>query len=215
MLQCLTAEGLLSFDNESHKYHFGPLAYDIGLAAGERLDFSRLCKPTLSRIADNSGDTVFLIVRKGQDTLCMDRASGSYPIQTLVVSVGSRRPLGVGAGSLAILSALTKEVADLVVNENTQRFESYEGLSIARIRQLMDQGRREGFVAMDVVGVPGVRAVGVPLFVSGNKVVAALSVAAITPRMTPDREQVLAKLLIKEARDLGIRLDRHVATEPL
>ena len=212
MLQCLAAEGLLSFDTESHKYHFGPLAYDIGVAAAERLDFPRLCKPTLARIAENTGDTAFLIVRNADDSICVDRASGSYPIKTFVVDVGTRRPLGIGAGSLAILSALSNEAAELILNQNAQRFTSYAGLPMARIRQLMEHGRRTGYIAMDVVDVPGARTVGVPVFISGHKPIAALSVAAISARMTPERESTLAKLLNKEAQDLGALLDQHMAT---
>jgi len=211
MLQCLAAEGLLGFDRDTHKYSFGPLAYDIGLAASERLDLPQLCKPALARIADDTGDTVFLMVRSGDDAVCADRAVGSYPIKTFVVDVGTRRPLGIGAGSLAILSALPEDVAELALGHNAARIAGYAGMSADRLRAMLAEARRLGHVAMDVVAVPGVRAVGVPVRTAGGKAVAALSVAAIAPRMTPGREAELVRLLRREAQELGALLDRRVA----
>jgi len=49
------------------------------------------------------------VVRSGFDAVCMHRREGSFPIRTLVLEVGSRRPLGVGAGGLAILSSIEEE----------------------------------------------------------------------------------------------------------
>jgi len=58
---------------------------------------------------------VFLIVRSGDDAVCADRAIGSYPVKTSVVDVGTRRPLGLGGGSLAMLTAAGRAVAALRV----------------------------------------------------------------------------------------------------
>lgn len=212
MLQCLVGEDLLAFDNETRRYRFGPLAYDIGFAASERLDLTQLCKPTLARIADDTGDTVFLMVRSGDDAVCADRAVGSYPIKTFVVDVGTRRPLGVGTGNLAILSALPEDVADLILGHNAGRIGAFPGVGLERVRALMVHARKVGYVAMDVVGVQGVRAVGVPVFV-GGKPVAALSIAAIAARMTPEREEKLVKILGRESEALGLALDRRVSSD--
>jgi DNA-binding IclR family transcriptional regulator len=52
-------------------------------------------------------------VRTGNDTLCVDRRIGSYPIQVLSIEVGARRPLGVSSAGVAILAAMpTPETQD-------------------------------------------------------------------------------------------------------
>lgn len=211
MLQCLAAEDLLAYDADTRRYSFGRLAYDIGMAAAERLDLPQLCKPALARIADDTGDTVFLMVRSGDDAVCADRAIGSYPIKTFVVDVGTRRPLGVGGGSLAMLSALPDDVAELVLGHNAQRIATYEGMSVDRVRALRAKARKAGYVAMDVVAVPGARTVSVAILTAAGRPVAALSVTAIALRMTPAREKELAKILQREASELGKLLDQRVA----
>ncbi|OAF00425.1 hypothetical protein AYJ54_31700 [Bradyrhizobium centrolobii] len=168
------------------------LAYEIGLAASERLNLAQLCKPALTRIAEETGDTVFLMVRSGDDCICADRAMGSYPIKTFVVDVGTCRPLGIGAGSLAILSALPEDVADQVIDRNASRIAEYEDMPLARLRDTTVQARRVGHVATDVVRVAGVRAVRVAVVAASGRPVAAMSIAAIASRMTPDREKDLS-----------------------
>lgn len=210
MLQCLAREGLLGYDEQTRRYHFGPLAYEIGLAAAERMDLAQLCRPTVARIAEETGDTAFLMVRSGDDAVCADRAEGSYPIKTFVVDVGTRRPLGVGAGSLAMLSALPDELARQVLANNTDRLDAY-GMNAAALRAMTERTHREGYVAMDVVGVPGARAVAMPVLAAEGRPVAALSVAAISARMGPARERELAALLGRKARELELALERRMA----
>lgn len=209
MLQCLVDEDLLVFDGTSRRYHFGHLAYDIGLAASERLDLPQLCRPALARIADDTGDTVFLMTRSGDEALCADRAVGSYPIKTFIVDVGTRRPLGIGAGSLAMLSALPEDVAELVLRHNAPRIGAYGGMTVERLRGMMLMAREQGYVAMDVVDVPGARTVGVAIVNSTGRPVAALSVAAIAMRMTPKREEGLLAILRREATEVARLLDER------
>lgn len=203
MLQCLVDEDLLVLDESSRRYHFGHLAFDIGMAASERLDLPQLCRPALARIADDTGDTVFLMTRSGDEAVCADRAVGSYPIKTFIVDVGTRRPLGIGAGSLAMLSALPEDVAELVLRHNAPRIGVYGGMTVERIRSIMQVARERGYVAMDVVDVPGARTVGVAIVTDTGRPVAALSVAAIAMRMTAEREEGVRVILRREASDVA------------
>ena len=202
MLRCLVDEGLASQEPVGKRYFLGPLAYEMGLAAAERTDLRALCQPTLAQLARETGDTAFLMVRSGDDAVCLDRAEGSYPVKTFVVDVGTRRPLGLGAGSLAILSALAADEAEAVLARNAQRVEHFDGMTVAQLRSMMVQARQSGHVAMEVIDVPGVRAIAVPLLTSSGRVAAGLSVAAVERRMGPEREAALLARLRELAAEL-------------
>ena len=45
-------------------------------------------RPVLRQISDVSGDSAFLICRAGNDSLCLHREVGNYPVQVLAVTVG-------------------------------------------------------------------------------------------------------------------------------
>ena len=61
-------------------------------------------RPALGMLSEILEDVAFLSVPNGLDSLCVARYIGTYPIQALSLNVGGRRPLGVGAGSLALLA---------------------------------------------------------------------------------------------------------------
>lgn len=73
----------------------------------------------------------------------------------------------------------------------------------------MMQARGVGHVAIDVVSVAGVRAVGVAIVTASGRPVAAMSIASIASRMTPDRERKLVKMLTREAQVLGTELSQR------
>lgn len=197
MLRCLVDEKLLSYEPAARAYHLGSLAFQLGLASGERF-FRDAAAPILSDLAQETGDTAFLMILVGDESLCIDRREGSYPVKTLVVEVGTRRPLGMGAAALAMLSALDIEPREAAIEANARRNPSFPGMiSAPQLRKMVDATRNQGYAAMPVIGVPGVRAVGYPICLSG-KVVGGLSVAAIEPRMKTEREKLVARML-KEA----------------
>ena len=206
MLKSLAAQRMLSHAGEPKRYFLGALTYQLGLAAGEKLDLRKLCAPALARIAAETGDTVFLMVREVQESVCADRKSGDYPVKTFVVEIGTRRPLGIGAGSLAILAALPPDEAEASISLNAERIKSYKGMNAEVMRDLVAKSRIEQQSSMEVIDVEGVHAVGVPILEPGGKVIAAFSIAAITPRMTLQRRSALFEVLRKESAQVTAQL---------
>lgn len=198
MLKCMAEEGMLS-QADGGRYILGPLAFEIGLAAGERLDLRTKCRAALSRIAAETGDTVFLMARDGYESVCADRIEGDYPVKTLVVEVGNRRPLGIGAGSLAILSSLPPEEAEAAISHNADRLGGFDNMSPERLRRLMVRARAEGNASLPVTGIPGVHALAVAVVTPGKRPIAALSVAAIKSRMTAKRQTEILAILRRES----------------
>ena len=110
VLKQLQAERLVEHHPDTRRYRLGPLAFELGLAASTQFDMRDLCEAAMQRLASVSADTVYLVGRSGFDAVCLHRVEGAFPIRTLVLEVGSRRPLGVGAGGLAVLAAATAVV---------------------------------------------------------------------------------------------------------
>src|SRR5262245_19824030 len=107
LLAALTRERLLEQD-ASHRYHGGVELWVLGEAAARRFDIRELCRLPLERITTETQDTVYLSVRSGYEAICVARYEGAFPIRTLSLNSGDRRPLGVGSGSLALLAFLSE-----------------------------------------------------------------------------------------------------------
>jgi DNA-binding IclR family transcriptional regulator len=207
MLKCLASENMVQQDADSHRYYLGSMVFELGLTATPRFNLREICHPALARIAEATGDTVFLTQRSGLDAVCLDRREGAFPIKTFTLEVGMRRPLGVGTGSLAILSALPDEEIEKVVGANDVRLPEY-GLNGSALLSQVKRAQKLGFAMREMPGLAGVRSVGHALRNQGGVPFAALSVSTISSRMSEKRATEIATLLRSETR----QIERQIAT---
>src|SRR5690606_21775960 len=113
ILAALVREGLVQHDAEG--YVLGPELYILGNVAAKRFDIKVIAEPALDRIATRTGDVALLFVRSGGSGHCIARHEGAAPIIPGTTRVGTVKPLGVGAGSLALLAAMDPAEADEII----------------------------------------------------------------------------------------------------
>ena len=215
ILQSLVSDGLLAQDQSTKRYVLGPFAYELGIAASTRVDLGRVSQKPLQEVANLTGDTAFLIIRAGMDGLCIDRREGGYPVKAFVLTPGQRRPLGVGAGSVALLSALPdREVRD-VIAANAARYEEPPHPVTARsVWKAVVTTRENGFSLHDIREIKGLRAIAIPIAGEHGDVYGAVSVSALSMRL---RGRHLAEALaaIKSAvASLGHEFDSYKLSNP-
>jgi DNA-binding IclR family transcriptional regulator len=208
MLKALEAEGMVARDPRGRRYRLGTLVFELGLVAAPQFNLRELCASSLQRLADATGDTSFLFIRQGNDSVCISRVQGHYPIQTPVVTVGSRQPLGVNAGGLAILLALAPGEVERIVAAVRSRIGAYAELDERHLMEAITAGRAQGYAAIGEKAVPGVTAIGLAIRNPFGVPVAALTIAAMSSRMTPERQAALYPLLSNEVSVIGTLLYR-------
>lgn len=194
ILSVLAQEGLLTHDPYSKLYHLGMELSVLGAAAQEFSIRDRL-RPALEQIALEVEDTIFLLIRSGNDAVCIDRVEGSYPIRTLTLDIGARRPLGIGGGGLALLAFLPDAQLEAVLAANAQRYSSYADFTADDIRRFVFEARELGYALNNGILRPNVAAVGVPVLGADGRIVAAVSVAAIPDRLPEDRQERVAEII--------------------
>lgn len=188
IVTALHSVGFLSREPGSRRYHLGPLLFELFTTAFPHFNIREICLPSMTSLAERMGDTVYLAVRSGFDGICVERVEGSYPIRTCTVEVGQRRPLGIGAGNLALLSAIRDMEANTIIEHCAARYADF-GTTEESVRKRIEKARSEGFIYQDAVTSSDVRAVALPIRGRTGHPFGALSMTAITSRMTPDRAQ--------------------------
>ena len=206
ILRCLVAENMLRQDPETHRYLLGPLVFELGLAAAPQFNLREIVEPALRRIAAKTGDTVFLIARSGLDTVCLDRKEGAFPIKALTLDVGTRRPLGVGAGSMALLLPLPDAEIEHIVAANATRLKDYGKLNVPILMGMIGRSKQLGYALNDRQETPGVISIGLRVTNRYGPPYAAISVGAISSRMSGERQKEIAAVLRTELRALEKRL---------
>lgn len=205
LLSALVSVGYVDRNVSNRFYRLGFALFSLGMAA-RRFDVIELARPALQRLAEATGDTVFLSVPEGDEALCIDRATGDYPIKTLTLNVGDRRPLGVGAGSLALLAFREDREVMRVLAANAGARAAYPAFDDENLWRMIGRARKQGYTFNDGRIVNAMNALGVPIHDVNGDVVAALSVAAIRERMSAERVGELYALLAGEAASLSQHL---------
>lgn len=211
ILRCLIDLDLALKDPRTRRYSLGHLVYELGIAAVPRINLREVCEPIVSRIADRTGDSVYLHVRSGLDVLCIDRKSGKSPIKTHVFDIGSRRPLGVGCGGIALLAPLPEEEIEEIVHTVAPRLSEWRVtprsvlLAVARAKQV-------GYAATEGAVVKWVNGVSIPFGGRHGLPQATISVTTISPRLPKSRVVELVAMLRGEIREMEQRLMAKIAS---
>lgn len=209
LVLALMRAGLVEQDAGSRTYHLGEDAYLLGLLAQGRHGLLSQAMEQVQRLARDTGDAAFISVRRGLYSVCLHREDGAHPIRTYALMPGAHHPLGVGAGSLAMLAALPDSEVEAVIAANSSELTSnYPLLTPDALRAQLAQTREAGIALNPGLIFEDSWGLGVALHGPDGQLVGALSIAAVESRMRPPRRVELEQKLRETARAIEARLTR-------
>lgn len=208
LLSSLAAEGLVERDGAGGRWLLGPELYLLGTAAARRYDVTALAHPHVRRLALATEESAFFSARRGDETICLVREDGSFPIRSHVLSEGVRFPLGVASAGLVLLAHLPdREVEEYLARGDLTA--SYGAAHAAdAVRARVAQTRRLGYAVNPGLLVEGSWGLGAAVFDADGAPRWALSLTGIDARFGPDRRPELGRLLLHEAHELSRTLRR-------
>lgn len=192
LLSPMAEAGLVRVDQG--RYLLGPRTAQLGRVYLDSVDLRALAQPTLRRLVERSGESVHLVLPDLPDMVYIDKIDGPGRVR-MNSYVGSRQPAhstGVGRAYLAFSGA--DDVEKVVANGLTPRTERTI-TDPAAFRVALDGIRERGFAVDDIENEHDIRCVAAPIFDQAGAVTAALSVAGLATRITPDRFDRLGALV--------------------
>lgn len=213
LLLALIRAGLVEQDEETRRYYLGQEAYVLGSLSSRRFGLLQLSMESLLRLSKKTEDSTFLSVRRDTWSVCLYREEGTYPVRTHALQAGFEHPLGVGAGSLAMLAALPDDDVEAILAANAAVLaDKYPMLPPERIRLDVALTRQKGFALNPGRIFANSWGIGVALRTPEGRVAGALSIAAIDSRMQDARQVELAASLMQEAGLVEGKLAQMFAT---
>ena len=198
ILKVLAEEGVVEQDPASRRYLVGSEVSLLGLARTVRVPVRAVAEPHLAQLAERIGDTVFLTVRSGADSIGVERRMGPYPVQVRAIEIGARRPLGVRMAGVMLLACMPEEEAVQVTRANAKRLAQHQ-LTPAKVLERVRQARARGYAYTEAGVVRGTRALSVPVFDAEGRAQAAISLAAIADRLPASRVPAIAAQMYAQA----------------
>lgn len=197
MLKCLTEERMITYDEQKRSYSIGPLAYELGIAAPARVRFTDRWLPVINRVSLATRHTTYLMIRSDLEAVCLAQVQGSTPIRAVPLEVGERLPLGMGAGSLAILASLDDAEVERVIAANFVK-SADPTTSHGELRKRLELTRANGFAYSLGTVVPGISGIGVAITPDATGVSLAISLSTAGHAPSTQEQRDLANLVKSE-----------------
>ena len=185
ILGALIAHGLAE-KSGAGEYDLGVRWLEVGNRLRARLNIRQVALPHMQKLADLTGETVNLIVRRGDEAVYVERVSGGQTMIQVVQVVGAHAPLHVTAVGKIFLAADSASgvmayaartgLPAFTPNTLTTLDALNAELQVVRAKQLAHD-REEAEL--------GVACVGAPLRDAEGKLVAGLSISAPAKRHKP------------------------------
>ncbi len=193
----LAQERLLQYDAELGHYSIGPLAFELGLAARAQTDLIERWQPRVNEISKLTGMTCYLMVRSDAEAVCIATAEGSSILRAVPLQVGQRLPLGVGAGSLALLSSLDDDEVRSSIELNRSRLGLLgDGhLTPEILWKRVEFARERGYAVSQNSVAVGVIGIGRTIPDTGMLMRLAISVSAPALQMKSDQHDAIARII--------------------
>lgn len=207
LLSALRHEGLVDQDEQTGSWMPGPELYLMGTVAASRYDITTIARDIVRSLAVRTEESAFLSVRRGDETVCLIREDGSFPIRSFVLSEGVRFPLGVASAGLAILAFLPPHDVDAYFERHPELAERH-GSSHAepRLRARLRETQARGFALNPGLIVEGSYGLGAAVFTKTGHPQWALSLTGVEFRFSPERITELGRLLLAHAHQLSTRV---------
>ncbi|GLY70377.1 IclR family transcriptional regulator [Amycolatopsis taiwanensis] len=196
-------------------YRLGIGAFRIGSAMARRLSVRDRALPAMRDVYRKTGETVFLLVLRGDEAVCLERLDGRYAA-THTLRVGGTLPLYLGAGPRLLLAHLPENQFESYLAGPFQRRISASQPTEAQLREQLSVIRQDGYSASRDDVEEGVTALSVPVRDHLGAIVAALSLSGLSSHLTESERPVHLRDLFDAAaeasRAMGFRDHGRPAT---
>ena len=205
-LETLERYGFIRADKEGRLYRLGPTVFRLGMLCHDSVDLRETAKPEMEKIAELTGESVFLTVRDGRSSVCIECAEGKHWIR-LTQRIGAALPLHAGAAAKVLLAYMPEPE-----RQNMLRTLELRAIGPGTIcsRTVLEKKiraiRSRGFDISHEEVDAGSCGVAVPVFSAKGEVVAALASGGPMYRFTDKGTKQILEMLLKASQVIGKNL---------
>lgn len=205
MLAALREIGFIEQDSRSGNYALGIRLFELGSLALANMDLLREAKPHMDRLSRLTGQPAHLGLFNGYAVVVVEREEpDDRPIRALPdTETAPAHCTGVGKAVLAFQSS---EVVQRVVDAGLKAYTANTIAAKERLLQELAQIRERGYAFDDCEHQIWVRCVAAPVRNASGHVFAAISVTGPADRMTLERLEQLAPLVVQTADTISRQL---------
>lgn len=202
LLAALADEGYVDRDQRDGQWYLGPELYLLGEVAAQRYDVTHHARASVHRLATATGESAFFSARRGDETVCLIREDGAFPIRSFVLYEGARFPLGVVSAGLVVLAMLPDREIDSYLGRVDLTSAWGSAHDAGSVRERIGLTRQTGYSVNPGLVVEGSWGMAAAVFGRGGEPAWALTLTGVESRFREGRRGELGALLLREAHAL-------------
>ncbi|GAX91546.1 IclR family transcriptional regulator [Effusibacillus lacus] len=205
MMGSLEEMGFLVKDDEG-KYSLGLLFLQFGQLVAERLDIRHVALPVMTRLRDEVGEAVNLIVRDGNEAIYIEKVDTTEPVR-VYTRIGRRAPMYAGACPRILLAFLPEHEREQYLKEVELKPIGFGTITDPdRLRSVLLESRKTGYSISHSELHNHTSAVGAPIFNHTGQAVAGLSIVGPEARFQEEQLPTLIEKVILAANEISHKL---------
>jgi DNA-binding IclR family transcriptional regulator len=171
-----------------------------------RFDVRKAAQPVLERINAETGETVYLCVRSGDQAVCIERIDGMF-VGRAALDIGKALPLHVGATSRLLLAFEPEsEWYRYVEGRELEMFTPKTVNTPDGIVTSLKRVRQEEFALSDEDVTEGMASCGAPVFDHTGRIVAAVAIGGMRQAILGSRRKSIYELMKSGAAEISAAL---------
>ncbi|OFW24335.1 MAG: hypothetical protein A3H27_10800 [Acidobacteria bacterium RIFCSPLOWO2_02_FULL_59_13] len=198
LLQTLAALGYV--DQEAEGARYGPTLriWEYGAMVADRLDLRTVARPSLSKLAEETEETVHLSILSRLEVVYIDKVDSPFPLRAYS-RVGGRAPAHCVATGKALLAFADDETLELLARVKLKRFTNTTITSQSKLLKELKAVRQRGYALNRGEWREGVNGLAMPIFDHTRKAVAAVGITL--PPVAPS--QALLRCLKERSAEIS------------
>jgi len=206
LLGALRHEEMIEYDPVSRRYRLGLRVFRLGSVVSKTMELATRSDALLEELAEVTGETAFVVVPDGDQSLCIRRFDARSELRVLFLEVGKRQPFNCGAAPRVLLAHFTQPRWDEILAHHVRAMTEHSLVAPAALERDRDEIRARGYAVSREDVTLHACAVGAPVRDHTGQVVAAVSLSGIEQRFGRERLPMLIDAIVTAGLELSHRL---------
>ena len=205
----LDAAGLVERNPRSGRYRLGLHIFELGGLVMQRMNLWDEALPFLEGLVRDTGETGHLAVLEGGEAIYIERVEARRPLR-VPSAIGRGYPAHATNLGKVLLADLPRErLVEIVAAHGLASYTRNTITDLPQLEEELERIRIQGYAIDDEEYDEGLRCIGAGVRDHSGRVVSALGIGGPVTRITPERVEELAQLVMTAAAGLSRRLGAH------
>ncbi|MCB0913044.1 MAG: IclR family transcriptional regulator [Propionibacteriaceae bacterium] len=202
----LEAAGMVEKSARTGRYRLGLRLFELGSLVMQRMNLWDEALPFLEGLVHGTGETGHLAVLEAGEAVYVERVEARRALR-VPSAIGRGYPAhATNLGKVLLAHRPAAEVDEIIAQKGLPGFTSHTITDPVRLHEDLAAIRARGFSVDNEEYDEGLRCIGAPVWDHSGHVVAAMGIGGPVTRVTPDRIEDLAAIVMDAAQDLSRRL---------